>query len=367
MKKKPQPKPRRWDLTLSLMLFVFGVIAVVMLTTAAIVFTLYKMGMLSSFLGQIAEQRPELLEQGPPEIPGGLFLLRNLLGLMAFSSLMALALTWFFGRRALDPLRKVIDATRRVAAGDFHVQVHLRGVGELKELSQSFNKMTRELHTIETLRSDFINTFSHELKTPLMSLRGFAKLLKEGSLPPEEQQEYLDIIIAESERLAALATNTLDLSKYEHIGILADKAPFRLDEQIRRTLALAEPQWSAKNLAVSVSLEEVTLVGREDLTQQIWVNLLDNAIKFTPPGGTIRIRLRKTGEGIRFTIRDDGAGMDEHALAHCFDKFFQSNPSASGTGSGLGLAIARRIVELSGGEITAESEAGKGSLFTVVL
>jgi len=366
MKNKRQPKPKRWGLTLSLMLFVFGVVTATMLTVAATMFTLYKAGLLNSFLEQVAQQRPELLEQGP-ELPGGVFLLRDLLGLVAFSGLLALALTWFFGRRALNPIRRVIDATRRVAAGDFSVRVDLKGIGELEELSQSFNKMAQELSTIENLRSDFINTFSHQLKTPLMSLRGFAKLLEEGSLHPDERQEYLGIVVAESERLAALATKTLALSKYEHVEIVADRAPFRLDEQIRRTVASIEPQWMAKELDIGIELEEITLDGSEDLLQQIWLNLLDNAIKFSPRGGGVRVQLRRQNGRIRFTIQDDGVGMDEQARARCFDKFYQADASQSKPGNGLGLAIVKRIAELHGGAVEAQSAPGQGSTFTVIL
>ena len=362
MKKQRQPKPKRWGLTLSLMLFVFAVIMTTIVIVGGVVFALHRAGLLDPIMEQFAVMRQM---EAPPR--GRMPFLGQLLGLMAFSSLMALALTWFFGRRALNPIRKVIDATRRVAAGDFSVQVDLKGVGELEELSQSFNKMTRELHAIETLRSDFINTFSHQFKTPLMALRGFAKLLREADLRPEERQEYLDIIIAESERLASLATKTLILSKYEHVEIVADKAPFRLDEQIRRTIASIEPQWMAKALDVSVELEEVTFHGSEDLTQQVWLNLLDNAIKFSPRGGKIHVCLRRQGDTVRFTIRDEGIGMGDQAQAHCFDKFYQEDASQSKPGNGLGLAIVKRIAELQGGAVEVQSAPGQGSTFTVIL
>ena len=163
----------------------------------------------------------------------------------------------------------------------------------MEELSESFNKMTQELSSIQTFRSDFINNFSHEFKTPIVSIRGFAKLLKEGDLTEEERQEYLDIIISESERLADLSTNVLNLSKYESIEIVSDVKPFRIDEQIRRTLVLLESKWEKKDLDMNVELEEIVYNGNAELLQLIWINLLDNAIKFTKNNGNIQIRLSK--------------------------------------------------------------------------
>ncbi|NWL88136.1 sensor histidine kinase [Paenibacillus sp. 79R4] len=280
--------------------------------------------------------------------------------------LLGTALTAFLSKKALNPIRKVIDATHKVAGGDFSVKVDLKGIGELEELSQSFNKMTQELSSIETLRSDFVNNFSHEFKTPIVSLRGFAKLLKENNLSDEEQREYLDIIITESERLAALSTNVLTLSKYETLEIVVDKTPFRLDEQIRKSIVLMEPKWSAKEITVNVNLDKVIYNGNEDLTQQIWINLLDNAIKFTDPYGFIDITLVNKNDEIQFIIQDDGPGMDDQTKAHIFDKFYQGDTSHSKTGYGLGLSLVKRIVVLCGGDVSVQSQPGKGSIFTVI-
>jgi len=368
MKKKQHENSKRWGLTFSLMLFVFGVVMAAMLAAVTIVYILYKVGLLNSLMERILElkQNPALMECDPGSL-SFLPVFAELFGLMIFCGLLALALTWFFGKRALNPLRKVIDATHKVANGDFSVRVELKGIGELEELSRSFNKMAKELSTIETLRSDFINAFSHQFKTPLMSVEGFAELLKEGGQSPEEQQDYLDIIIEESKRLTTLATNTLTLSKYEHVEIVTDKAPFRLDEQVRQIVALIAPQWMAKGLAINVELDEVTLNGNEELTQQIWLNLLENAIKFSPQGSTIQIRLNRQGKQVRFAIQDEGMGMDEQAQAHCFDKFYQADTSRSNTGNGLGLAIVKRIVDLYGGSVEVQSEPNQGCTFIVIL
>ena len=349
-------KPRRWNLTLSLMLFVFGVIMMALLAAGIIILILYRGDLITA----LEEQGPLFISKIP--------FVRILLQLMLFSGVLALALTRFFSKLALNPIRKVIEATRKVAAGDFSVQVQLKGVQELEELSQSFNKMTQELASIETMRSDFVNVISHEYKTPIAAIEGFAEVLQNGNLSAEEQQECLGFIISESKRLAALSINVLALSKYENTEIVGEQTVFSLDEQIRRVIALTEPKWSGKGIDIHVDMEnDVAFEGNEDLTQQIWLNLLVNAIKFSPRGSIIDIRLRRQGDAIYFTIEDEGVGMDEQAQAHCFDKFYQEDESQSGPGNGLGLAIVKRIVELHGGTVEVQSEPEQGSRFTVTL
>ncbi|ULT57457.1 HAMP domain-containing histidine kinase [Neobacillus drentensis] len=347
---------KRLSLAITLVMFVFGVMVATFLVIGGSVALLHHLGVIS-----LSEHhtRSSGEDNGHP-----LYALFVLFGLCI---LLGTALTAFFSKKALNPIRKVIDATHKVAGGDFSVKVDLKGIGELEELSRSFNKMTQELSGIETLRGDFVNNFSHEFKTPIVSVRGFAKLLKENNLTGEERQEYLDIIITESERLAALSTHVLTLSKYENLEIIGDKAAFRLDEQIRRTIVLMEPKWSAKEITVNVELEKVIYSGNEELTQHIWLNLLDNAIKFSYQSGLITITLTKVNDQICFVIQDDGFGMDEETAAHIFDKFYQADPSHSKTGYGLGLPLVKRIVELCGGDVTVQTEPGKGSIFTVVL
>jgi signal transduction histidine kinase len=347
---------KRLSLTITLVMFVFGVMMATFLVVGGITALLHFLGVISLSGHPVDEPRGK---NGHP--------LFSLFGLFGLCVLLGTSLAAFFSKKALNPIRKVIEATHKVAGGDFSVKVDLKGIGELEELSQSFNKMTQELSGIETLRRDFVNNFSHEFKTPIVSIRGFAKLLKENNLTDEERREYLDIIITESERLAELSTNVLSLSKYENLEIIADKVPFRLDEQIRRTLVLMEPKWSAKELTVDVDLENVIFNAKEDLIQQIWLNLLDNAVKFCGRGGSIHITLANADGGIRFIIQDDGPGMDDQTMARIFDQFFQGDTSHFKSGYGLGLPLVKRIVELCGGKIDVESEPGKGSIFIVVL
>lgn len=344
---------KRINLAVTLVIFVFVVLVASLVFGFIISILLNRVGIIS-FAEHAVKGR-----NGMPIFP--------MLLLLFICVLIGTSLTAFLSEKALNPIRKVIDATKNVAGGDFDVKINIKGIGELEELSESFNKMVYELSTIETLRTDFVNNFSHEFKTPIVSVRGFAKLLKEGDLTEEEKQEYLDIIIAESERLADLSTNVLNLSKYESIEIITDKVSFRLDEQIRRAVVLMEPKWSMKNIDMSIELEDITFLGNEDLTQQIWINLLDNAIKFSPNGGKVSIHLLRWNQGIRFTIQDSGSGMDEQTKSHIFDKFFQGDSSHKTTGNGLGLALVRRIIKLSGGGITVQSSPGDGSKFTVFL
>jgi len=280
---------------------------------------------------------------------------------------LGIALTALFSKHALKPIQSVIRAMREVEEGQFHTRIDLRGIREFEELSQRFNKMTQELAGMEALRSDFVNNLSHEFKTPITSIHGFAELLKYSALSDDEKSEYIDIILVESKRLAELSTNILSLSKYEHIEIVSKKDDFQLDEQIRHTVALLEPKWSARNITITAELDEVTFHGNQDLTQQIWLNLLDNAIKFSHIDGAIHIKLCQQNGEICCAIEDNGIGMDAKTTAHVFDKFYQGDASRKSAGNGLGLAIVQRIVQLCGDRVEVQSEPQKGSVFSVFL
>ena len=272
-----------------------------------------------------------------------------------------------FSRFPLKPVRRVIDATNRLASGDFSARLKLPGPSAFTELANSFNRMAEELGGIEMLRSDFVDNFSHEFKTPIVSIKGFAEELKHDDLSPEQRNEYLDIIISESSRLATLATNVLNFSRVEKQTILANREKFDLTEQIRRCVLLFETKWDQRRLNLTVELDEISLFGDDELLSQVWLNLIDNAIKFTPEGGCVEIRLEKRWNKALFRIRDDGYGISEEAQKHVFDKFYQGDASHSGQGNGLGLSIARQIVTLHGGTIACKSQEGVGTEFLVEL
>ncbi len=267
------------------------------------------------------------------------------------------------------PLNEMIHATERIAKGDFkvHIQENFAETSDVGRLQRSFNHMATELDSIEMFRKDFINNFSHEFKTPIVSLRGFAHQLQAGGLSPEEEREYIRIIAAESDRLSNMATNILLLSKLENQAIVTDRTEFYLDEQIRTCLLLLEKQWSDGEIELNIELDEVKYCFNEDMLSHVWVNLLSNAFKFTPKGGTVSCTLRVNTQNVTVVISDTGAGMSEDVRLHIFEKFYQGDSSHAEAGNGIGLTIVSRILELCGGRIQVDSAPGNGSTFTVIL
>jgi signal transduction histidine kinase len=269
----------------------------------------------------------------------------------------------------LIPLKEMIDATERIAKGDFkvHIQESFDKDSDFGSLQRSFNHMAKELDGIEMFRNDFINNFSHEFKTPIVSIQGFAHQLRAGGLTPEEEREYIRIIATESDRLAKMATNILLLSKLENQAIVTEKTEFYLDEQIRTCILLLEKEWAAKDIELNIDLDEVRYCFNEAMLSHVWVNLLGNAIKFTPPRGSVTCTLQATDSQVVFTLSDTGCGMDEFTQKHIFEKFYQGDTSHTGDGNGIGLTVVGRILVLCGGSILVESEPGLGSTFTVTL
>ena len=274
-----------------------------------------------------------------------------------------------FTKWVLLPLNEMIAATDRIAKGDFkvHIQETFHERSDFGILQRSFNHMASELDGIEMFRNDFINNFSHEFKTPIVSVQGFAHQLMAGGLTPEEEQEYVRIIAAESDRLVKMSTNILTLSKLENQAIVTDKTVFYLDEQIRTCLVLLEKQWSSKNIELNLELDEVKYCFNEQMLAQVWLNLFGNAIKFTPEDGTVSCSLHTNGKEVVVSIRDTGIGMDEVTCRHIFEKFYQGDTSHTGDGNGIGLTIVQRVLVLCDGIITVDSVPLSGSTFTVTL
>lgn len=275
--------------------------------------------------------------------------------------------SYLMGKRPLRMTKEIMDKFSRLAKGDFSVRLDLRHPPEYQDLSDSFNSMAGELGSIEMLRTNFVNNFSHEFKTPIMSIKGFAEMLRDDDLTQDEKKEYLDVVISESQRLADIASNVLDLSKIENQQILADISCFELAEQIRYCILTFAPKWEQKNISVTAEMQDIRICGNEEMLHQVWANLLENAIKFTPENGNIAFSLSVRGEYVIVEIKDDGLGIAPDALAHIFDKFYQADRSRATSGSGLGLTLVKRIVELHGGTLSCRSEAGKGSEFRVCL
>lgn len=268
-----------------------------------------------------------------------------------------------------SPLKKLSEAQKEITGGHFNVRLdESEAPGEMKMLFRSFNQMASELSETEIFRNDFINNFSHELKTPIVSIRGFAhQLLYDDGLSDEQKKEYLTIIASESDRLTTMSANVLLLSKLEHQQIGGKQSDFYLDEQIRSCILLLEKEWEEKKIELNIDLAEIRYRADEELLSHVWMNLLSNAVKFTPNGGTITVSAAKDEGGVTVRVEDSGCGIDKKNIARIFDKFYQEDHSHTTRGNGLGLPLVKRIVELAQGEITVRSEIGHGSEFTVTL
>ena len=285
-----------------------------------------------------------------------------LAGVLTYA-LIPLAINKCFNRdkRNDDPHDQIIRAINEVARGNFNVMLDLTQFTPHNDMMAAFNKMARDLGDLETMRQDFISNVSHEIQSPLTSIKGFAELLKNDALPDRERRRYAEIIESESRRLSALSDNLLKLSSLDKNPL--NKTEFRLDKQIEKVALLLEPQWSAKNIDFEVDLEKTLIIADEDLTSQVWINLLGNAIKFT--SGSIKITLRNNV----VTIADSGAGIEPSDAARIFERFYKADKARDRSlgGNGLGLSIVKKIIDMHGFEILVESERGKGAAFTVRL
>jgi signal transduction histidine kinase len=270
--------------------------------------------------------------------------------------------------KMLQPILKINDAAKKVAKGDFSVRLDERSIAlEIEEIAINFNVMVKELSSTETLRSDFVSNVSHEFKTPLAAIEGYTTLLQDETLSRPEQQEYISRILENTARLSRLTQSILSLSQLEHQEIILQKEWFQLDEQIRRVLLGYETLWEEKGLVLDVNLDEVRFYGSKSLLAQVWSNLIDNAIKFSRPNGTLTIRCRREGAAVYVFVKDNGIGMSEEVKKHAFDKFYQGDRSHAEKGSGLGLALVKRIVTLCGGSVSIQSKETVGTEITVSL
>lgn len=286
---------------------------------------------------------------------------------MVFSGTIGVAVTNHMTKMLIDPIAKLRSAMREVADGDFKVEAKCESrIQDVQDIYDSFNSMVRELSTTETLQTDFISDVSHEFKTPINAIEGYASLL-EGEPSPEEQRAYVEKILFNTRRLSALTGNILLLSKLSNQSILPQKTQFRLDEQIRQAIVALEQKWSEKELGFEVELAETPFFGYESLLPHVWTNLIGNAVKFSPKGGEIRIKMMRTEGAVVFTIEDDGPGIVPGDEEHIFTKFYQSESSHGMEGNGLGLALVRQIVEISGGSVDVQNLEAGGCRFTVRL
>lgn len=302
--------------------------------------------------------------------------------LMVFLFRIVLLITHRCGRRrkVYDRHRKnmgrsiyhqTIDAMEKISEGDFDVFVDTEdmGAGPHSELADSINKMARELSSMEHMRQDFVSNVSHEIQSPLTSIQGFADLLKEEDLDVERRCHYVGIIEAESARLSKLSENLLKLSALDANCAPVTPSPYRLDKQIEEVILLLEPQWLHKEIELDIALDEYTFNGDKELLHQVWTNLINNAIKFTPNRGRIAISLQGDGDKVVVAIADNGIGIEENSIPRIFERFYKADQSRdrSRGGNGLGLALVKKIVDLHQGEVAVDSAVAEGTTITVSL
>ena len=291
----------------------------------------------------------------------------ELAGMLGFLTLVLVPMITVLYRRRAREVVTLSEAIRKVAAGDYSTRITEYKRAQIKPIYEDFNKMCAELESVKLLRNDFINSYSHEFKTPIASINGFASLVLEKDMSEEEQKKYLKIIVDESARLSKLATSTILLSKLTAQSIVTDIEEYDLGEQLRECSVILSGKWLQKNMDFDVSLDHVMYSGNKEMMQHLWINLLDNAVKYTPEGGKVTVSVSEENGYAIVKIADTGEGMSKDIQKHLFDPYFQGDSSHSRQGLGLGLSIVKRIVELCKGTISVRSQVGEGSIFTVIL
>ena len=268
------------------------------------------------------------------------------------------------------PVKKITDAARKMMEGDFSVRISPLRLGEsvdgFNQIIDCFNKMAEELSGTETLRTDFIANVSHELKTPLAVMQNYGTMLQQPGLSEEKRVEYARAITEACRRLASLITNILKLNKLENQQIFPSLTEYDLSEQVCECLLGYEDVWERKNIGIETEIEDGVMIQSDrELLSLVWNNLFSNAMKFTPEGGTVFVGLRSEETCVAVSVADTGCGISPEVGAHIFDKFYQGDTSHATQGNGLGLALVKRIIDITGSDISVESELGKGSTFTV--
>lgn len=268
----------------------------------------------------------------------------------------------------VSPMMKLGDAMRKVAGGDFSVRLDCTSrIRDVREVYGSFNTMVKELGNTETLQTDFVSNVSHEFKTPINAIEGYASLLQDSQLTDEQKNAYIDKIIFNTRRLSDLVGNILLLSKVNNQTISLKASTFRLDEQVRQSILALESKWEKKEIEFDIDLDEIEYTGYENLLSHVWLNLIDNAVKFSPQNGQIRIRLKQLAGSVTFSIWDNGLPIPEADIDRIFNKFYQGDNSHASEGNGLGLALVRKIVAAAHGTINVTSSEDAGTEFVVAL
>ena len=270
-------------------------------------------------------------------------------------------------KRSYRQFADLADGLEKAVEGDFYAKLDPSKAGVMAKVYKNFNRVTDELKNVRNMQDDFVSNYSHELRTPISSIKGFSEMLLENDVSEEEKKKYLNIILESAHRLESLAEESIIMTKLDSQEIL-EKDRYSLSEQIRNCIIMLEPQWSARNINVSVELEEIFYNGNKDIMQHLWMNLINNSIKYNKENGKLNISLKKNDEEkIIVVISDTGIGMTEEQVSHIFEKYYQVEKSKTIQGLGLGLTIVSRILNLVNGKINVKSKLGEGSTFTLIL
>ncbi|HHP5608496.1 TPA: envelope stress sensor histidine kinase HitS, partial [Bacillus paranthracis] len=289
-------------------------------------------------------------------------------------SFIFMILLWILIAVLMRPKREamiwtIIEPIQKIAKGDFSVKIRNEEKydGEIGVLVKSINDMTDELNAMEKMRQEFVSNVSHEIQSPLTSIKGFARALQDNNLSEEKREHYLTIIETETTRLSKLSQNLLKLTLLESEEYTPERVTYRLDQQLKQIVLNSEPLWAEKEIELELNLEKVHITADQESMSQVWINLIHNSIKFTPSGGTITIQLKEYEKVVEVRIRDSGIGISEEQKQHIFERFYKADSSRNRAygGSGLGLAIVKKVLDLHQGEIKVESEEGSGTEFIV--
>lgn len=259
---------------------------------------------------------------------------------------------------------KIREATDKISRGDYEISLG-KLVSDYEKIGEAIETVALKLRRAEEEKDDFINDFSHELKTPIVSIRGFAKLIAKGNISDEEAKEYLSFIVSESDRLVDLTASTLMLDRIQSNRLEVVEREFDLSELIRKSILTLQPEWEKKNIEIDADFGECTIKSNDELLSRVFINVLDNAIKYSRENGKVGVYVTESDEKISVTIADDGIGMDEETKRRMFDKYFRADKSRNTRGNGLGLATVKKIAELLELKIKVDSKTDKGTKFTI--
>ena len=272
-------------------------------------------------------------------------------------------LTFALGYIVIRPVNRVSHAVKEMTMGNYNQEIQNDREDEIGDLIDNFNGMVKQIKSTQYLNQDFIGAISHEYKTPITAILGFAEELKDGSLSTSKREEAIDIIVKESKRLSSMSTNILLLSKLDAEATVDRKETFDLAEQLRESILLLQDLWEVKELNLNLDLEETTITGNEMMLKQVWINLLTNAIKFSNFGGDLDVFLSVKENVVEVEVSNYGYEIAKSDITHIFDMFYKADKSRNSEGNGLGLAIAKKIVSIHNGDILVSSEKGKTAFY----